>query len=224
MRILSDIAVALLELLVARLADLLEVLLELRADAEVPRAVHATGGHPTAQQGANTALARAAQLLRLLFTRQAPRAVAARGAVRPDRRVRRGLAEREGADDILVVGDDQLRHGARDGLDRRGEQLPGLVAADYPVGDALGEPVEHPTLALDSSDDQLQGEQREDRQEVEHVVDSGAREAGLELGPVADEAHRDDGVGHGGADVRAHDDWDARLDGDLVGAHEAHDD
>ena len=50
----------------------------------------------------------------------------------------------------------------------------------------------------------FQGQEDQDGQPVEHVVDGGCGEGPLEVVPVANLAHRHKRVGHGGTDVGSH--------------------
>mmetsp|Transcript_33499 Transcript_33499/g.95924 ORF Transcript_33499/g.95924 Transcript_33499/m.95924 type:complete len:219 (-) Transcript_33499:212-868(-) len=81
------------------------------------------------------------------------------GTGRPCRR----LAERQRADDVLVVGDHELCDGTGDRLDGRFEELPAaLLSAHDGISNDPSAPVNGPTLALDGLHNELKRQQRED--------------------------------------------------------------
>mmetsp|Transcript_45511 Transcript_45511/g.131837 ORF Transcript_45511/g.131837 Transcript_45511/m.131837 type:complete len:250 (+) Transcript_45511:977-1726(+) len=222
---LQDAALALRERLVGFLAGALEGLVQLLAHAVVVRAVQGPLiPEPPAQQRplAATGLP-AARRCRPAGHRKAP-VHSADGGVERERGGRCRQPQGQAADDVLVVGEEELRHGAGDLLDGRGKELARLLPARDAVGDGLREPVQRAAFALYGADDDLYGQQHRHRKVVEHVVDRGPREGALQVEPVPGLAHGDDGVGHGGADVRAHDDGDACFHRYLIRPHQAHHD
>mmetsp|Transcript_108630 Transcript_108630/g.302919 ORF Transcript_108630/g.302919 Transcript_108630/m.302919 type:complete len:248 (+) Transcript_108630:430-1173(+) len=126
--------------------------------------------------------------------------------------------EGQGVDDVLVVFDEECSHRTGYRLDGRIEKLSALFAPHGGIGDGKCEPIQRAALTLDGGNDELHREQGSHREEVEHVVDGGAREGALEHNAVAGLAHGHDGVGDGGADVGAHDDRDRRLHFQLIRA------
>ena len=118
-------------------------------------------------------------------------------------------------DDVLVGLDDL-------GSERRDNLLDGafplLAICHLGVTDhGLGEVVE-------VAGDDLDRQQNSDREEVEHVVDSGSSKGTLELVSISHLSHGNDGIGDGGSDVGSHDHVDGLLRSDGLGSDQRHDD